>query len=188
MRRIIANVNVTVDGFMSGPTGDLDNIDWAMPNVEEATADVSRVFESADTILLGRVTYEGLAAYWPSQTGDFADLVNKTPKIVFSEGTLTDAPWGEWDNARVINRDAEAEMAKLKEEPGKDMISFASANLVQRFANAGLIDRYNLFVHPTIQGSGKRFFDHLEGRRDLELVEAKPYAAGAVFLVYDVIR
>jgi|Tabmets5t2r1_1033131.scaffolds.fasta_scaffold82673_2 dihydrofolate reductase len=52
-----------------------------MPNVEEATADVSRVFESAGTILLGRVTYEGLAAYWPTQTGDFADLVNKTPKI-----------------------------------------------------------------------------------------------------------
>jgi len=187
-RRIIASVNVTLDGFMSGPAGDLDNLDWVLPNLAEATADVGDLLDTVDTFLLGRITYQGFIQYWPTATGEFADKMNKTPKIVCSEGGggLAKAEWGEWGNARLVDREAEAEMARLKGQPGRDMVTFGSATLVQRFTNAGLIDQYRLVVHPVIQGSGKRLFDSIDAQCQLTLVSAKPYAGGAVLLTYDV--
>jgi dihydrofolate reductase len=186
MRKIVASVNTTLDGRFTGPEGDRDNLEWAMANVEEAAADVVEMFEGVDAILLGRVSYEGFAGYWPTQEGDVADLMNKTPKIVFSDGSIDEVAWGDWGNARLVSGDVEAEVAKLKQEDGNDMVIFASGELVRRFSDAGLIDRYALVVHPTLLGSGEHLFETLVGRRELRLVSVKPYAAGAVQLVYDV--
>jgi len=83
-----------------------------------------------------------------------------------------------------MNRNVEANVKRLKEQNGKDMIMFASSKLVQSFTNAGLIDEYRIVVHPVILGSGKRLFDNIKARRDLKLESAKPYKSGAVLLRY----
>ena len=184
MRKIIAGLHTTFDGIMSGPEGDEDNmVSWGMPGVIDSTPDFQNSFQEFDTILLGRVTYEGLSQFWPSQSGEFADLMNNTPKIVFST-TISKAEWGAFENISLINRNVEAEVKKLKEQDGKDMIVFASSKLVQSFTNAGLIDEYRIVVHPVILGSGKRLFDKIKARHDLQLESEKPYKSGAVLLRY----
>ena len=184
MRKIIAGLHTTFDGIMSGPEGDEDNmVSWGMPGVIDSTPDFQHSFQEFDTILLGRVTYEGLSQFWPSQSGDFADLMNNTPKIVFSR-TLSKVEWGAFENISLINKNVEAEVKKLKEQDGKDMIVFASSKVVQSFTDAGLIDEYRIVVHPVILGSGKRLFDDIKARRDLKLESAKPYPSGAILLRY----
>jgi dihydrofolate reductase len=186
MRKVIVSINTTADGYVSGPAGDEDNLEWATPNIDGATPDVQDLIDDVDTILLGRATYQGFAGYWPTQTGELADRLNTTPKIVFSRGGLTEVPWGDFGNARLIDRDVEAEVARLKEQPGKDMVTFGSPNLVQSFTAAGLVDQFRLIVHPVFLGSGIRLFGELDKARPLRLVEAKPYPAGAVSTIYDV--
>ena len=184
MRKIIAGTHITLDGILSGPSGDENNmISWAMPGVQDSTPDFQEFLSSSGTILLGRETYEGLARFWPTATGEFADLMNHTPKIVFST-TLSKAEWGAFDNISLINKDVEAEVKRLKEQDGKDMIMFASSKLVQSFTNAELIDEYRIVVHPVILGRGKRLFDNIKARHDIKLESARPYKSGAILLHY----
>jgi dihydrofolate reductase len=141
MRKIIVGVHMTLDGSMSGPEGGEDNIvGWGLPGITDSTPDFQRYFESIDRILFGRVTYEGLAQFWPTATGEFADYMNNIPKIVFSRGGLKEVAWGEFKNISLIKENVEEEVKKLKAQTGKDMIIFASSKLVQSFTNAGLID------------------------------------------------
>jgi dihydrofolate reductase len=95
--------------------------------------------------------------------------------------------WGAFNNISLINKDVEAEVKKLKGQKGKDMILFASANLIQNFTNDGLIDEYRIVVHPVILGSGKRLFDNIQARTDLKLERAKAYPSGALLLRYIVL-
>jgi dihydrofolate reductase len=187
MRKLIASVHTTVDGYMSGPTGDEDNPDWLYANVPEATADVQDFMRDVDLILLGRVTYEGFRQYWPTATGAWADTLNRTPKVVLSRGGagLKEVDWGSFDTIRLVDHDAEAEVRRLKAEPGKNIVLFASSQLVQAFTRSGLIDEYRIVVHPTILGSGRPLFDGSETRRELRLRSTKPYPRGAVSLVYE---
>jgi dihydrofolate reductase len=99
MRKIIVTVHTTLDGIMSGPAGDEDNIvSWAMPGIQDTIQIVQDAFDSIDIILLGRVTYEGLAQYWPTASGEFPDRMNLTPKIVISKkGGLDHVAWGEYN-------------------------------------------------------------------------------------------
>ena len=187
MRKIIVGVHMTLDGRMSGPEGDEDNIvSWGLPGITDSTADFQSYFEAIDTILLGRVTYQGLSQYWPTATGEFADYMNNITKIVFSRGGLDKVEWGAFENISLIHENVEAEVKRLKEQAGKDMIIFASSKLVQSFTNAGLIDEYRIVVHPVFLGSGKRLFDHIETRHDLKLKSVTPYQSGAVLLTYQV--
>ena len=184
MRKIVVTLHTTFDGVMSGPEGDEDNmVSWAMPGITDSISDFQNAFQEFDTILLGRVTYEGLSQFWPFQTGEFADLMNNTPKIVFSK-TLSEVKWGDFDNISLINKNVEAEVKKLKEQNGKDMISAASSKLVQSFTNAGLVDEYRIVVHPVILGSGKQLFDNIQARHDIKLESVKPYPSGAVLMRY----
>ena len=187
MRKVIVSVQASLDGFISGtgPEGDPKNLDWIMPGVAESTPYVQDLLGKAGTILMGRVTYWGLSQFWPDQTGDFADLMNKTPKIVFSKsGELKKAEWGKWNNITLIGKGAEEQVRKLKEQPGQDMVIVASSKLVQSFTNAGLIDDYRIFVHPVILGSGKRLFENIESRHGLKLVDTIKYAGGCELLHY----
>jgi len=187
MRRIIASVNTTLDGFMEGPNGEGD-LDWLMPFVEDGLADNSHMLKTeTDTILLGRVTYQGFTQYWPDQEGDFADLMNKPPKLVFaSPGALKEVTWGKYDNAQLIDQNVEERVRELKAKDGKDMVILASGGLVSSFLGLGLVDELRIGVVPVVLGAGKRFLRDITDRVLLELSSAKSYPKGAILLTYRV--
>ncbi len=183
MRKVIASTFVTLDGFIVGPNED---ISWVTDNFnEEMGKYASDLMNSMDTILLGRVTYEVMINFWPAATEDTApgaDKMNTTPKIVFSK-TLDKAEWGKWNNARVVKDNIAEEIAKLKQQPGKNMVIYGSANLVQGFTQLGLIDEYQLLVHPVVLGSGKRLFRD-GSHATLKLIETEAFSSGVVLLRY----
>jgi dihydrofolate reductase len=187
MRRIIASVSTTLDGFMEGPNGEGD-LGWLMPFVPDGLADNARLLgEETDAILLGRGTYHGFAGFWPTQEGDFADLMNLPPKYVFSSaGALSETPWGSYGNAHLIDRDVEARVRALKAEDGKDMAILASGGLVSSFLGLGLVDELRTVVCPVVLGAGKPYLRGVGRPVELELAEAKPYPNGAVSLTYRV--
>lgn len=187
MRRIIASVHTTLDGYMEGPGGEGD-LGWLMPFVPDGIPDNARLLgEETDAILLGRGTYQGFAGFWPAQEGEFADLMNLPPKYVFaSEGALREAPWGSYGNAHVIDRDVEARVRAMKAEDGKDMVILASGGLVSSFLGLGLVDELRIAVCPVVLGAGKRYLRGVDGLVQLELVESKPYPSGSVLLTHRV--
>ncbi len=124
---------------------------------------------------------------WPvntEETAPGADKMNHTPKIVFSR-TLDKAEWGKWNNARVVKEHAAEEIAKLKQLPGKNMVIYGSANLVQGFSRLGLIDEYQLLVHPLVMGGGKRLFTDTPQPLGLKLLRTEVYKNGVVVLFYE---
>ncbi len=185
MRKVIASVFVTVDGYMVGPNED---IGWVTNNFNEEMAKYAGdLMNSMDTILLGRVTYEIMTNFWPANTEETppgAEKMNTTPKIVFSR-TLEKAEWGKWSNARVVKDNAAEEITRLKRLPGKDMVIYGSANLVQGFTQFGLIDEYQLLVHPLVLGGGKRLFADMAHPVNLRLLKAEPFKNGVVVLHYE---
>src|SRR3712207_1285436 len=137
----------------------------------------------SDALLLGRVTYEHLAAYWPDQPGGtpMVDFLNGVPKYVVS-GTLEE-PLG-WNNSVLIKRNVAEEIAKLKLRPGKDITVLGSGELVRSLLRAGLLDELRLMVHPVILGGGRRLFEDRGEREALELVSSETFATGVVSLAY----
>lgn len=185
MRKVIASEFVAIDAFMVGPNEDMS---WVTDNfdVEGMGKDIGDLMSSVDTILLGRVTYEIMANFWPTATmkdDPGADQMNNTHKIVFSK-TLKNAPWGKWNNARVVKDNITEEIQKLKQQPGKDMVIYGSASIVQTFTSLGLIDEYWLWVHPVVLGSGKPLFKNTSDRTNLKLLESKTFSSGIVLLRY----
>lgn len=185
MREIITLVVTSLDGYMDGPSGDGD-LDWCLPFVDESLPDTEAMLGGEiDTILLGRVTYEGFSQYWPNQEGDFADLMNKPPKLVFaSPGALAEVPWGEPDNATLIDHDIEATLRELKAQDGKDMVILASGGLVSSLLGLGLVDELRLVVCPVALGTGKPYLRGLRQPIGLGLKDVKRYSNGAVLLTY----
>ena len=188
MRRIIASTFVTLDGFIVGPNEDMS---WVMNNFNQEMGDYAgNLMNSMDTILLGRVTYEGMVKFWPFQTeatAPGAEKMNTTPKIVFSK-SLQMAEWGSWNNARVLKDRVAEELSQMKQASGQDMVIYGSANLVQNLTRLGLIDEYQLLVHPIILGSGKPLYSrmaegHLSGIK-LTLSRTQIYQNGVVVLYY----
>ena len=160
MRKIIATEFVTVDGVMESPHL------WSSPfRSDEGGKFKHAELFAVDALLLGRVTYEEFAAAWPSQTDEkgYADRMNSMPKYVISS-TLQSAGWS---NTTIISSDVVAEVARLKEAPGQDILIFGSAELVDSLTDQGLIDEYRLMTFPVVLGSGKRAFK--EGRTKLTL-------------------
>jgi dihydrofolate reductase len=182
MRKVIASSFVTLDGMIAGANGELD---WFMGD-DAVQAELRALHNRVDTMLLGRVTYELFVQFWPTAPSDTpgVDHMNHTPKIVFSR-TLESAPWGKWENARVIHDHVAEEIAALKQQPGKDMVLYASANLVQSFANLGLIDEYQLLLHPLVFGSGKPLFAGIKPTLKLTLTRSIPLKNGVVILYYE---
>jgi len=179
MRKIIVSNLISVDGLFAGPNGELDWFVW-----NEETADyVKELFRSIDTLLFGRVTYDLMAGYWPDAADEdpvITDMMNSLPKVVFSR-TLDRVAW---HNSRLVRADIATEIARLKEQPGKDMVIFGSGSIVSTLSQLGLIDDYRLFVNPVILGSGKPHFTGLAKRINLELVEVRTFTTGVVLLHY----
>ena len=187
MGKIIASVSLTWDGILSGPSGDEENmISWAMPGVQETVMDNLAMFQKADALLMGRVTYEGFAGFWPTQQGDWADAMNKTKKYVAaSKGRLKEVQWGIYANTiELIDGDVEQRVKELKREIKGDMIIPASSKLVQSLLNAGLLDEFHTILHPVILGSGKRYFDDIESRHDLKVMYTRYYEQSGCMLFH----
>jgi dihydrofolate reductase len=158
MRRVGAWELVSLDGIMERP----ENWAFSYSNEEMGEASASGMARS-DTLLLGRVTYEHMADYWPHQPGGtpMVDYINSVPKHVLS--TTLEEPL-EWQNSTVIGGNAAVEIAKLKRRPGKDEL--------------------RLIVHPVMLGGGKRLFEDEEDRKALKLVDSHTFATGVVYLTY----
>ena len=170
---------VTLDGFFEGPKSwDIDWHDtiWG-EELEKYSVENSK---STDMLLFGRVTYEGMAGFWPSQKGDIAEFMNSIPKIVFSR-TLKKA---EWNNSRLVKDDAVEEVRKLKRQPGKNMFVFGSANLSSTLLDHGLFDEIDLALAPVILGRGSPLFKTSPDRLKMKLLEARPLKSGGVILRY----
>ena len=179
MRKVIMWNLVTLDGFFDGPKiWELDwhNTVWGEEMEQFSIAQLS----TADLLLFGRVTYQGMAEYWPSATGEIADIMNNIPKVVFSR-TLERA---DWNNTRLVKAQAEEEVAKLKQQPGKNILIFGSANLCSTLMQAGLIDEYRLCLVPVVLGGGNPLFKPSPVSMRMKLLEAKQLKTGGVVLFY----
>jgi dihydrofolate reductase len=179
VRRIIASEMVTVDGFFSGPNGELD---WFVQD-EELNRFATDLINAVDTILYGRATYQMMAGYWPHAGGDFAERTNQLPKLVFTS-TLDETPWGDWGNARPVNGELAEVIVKLKNEPGGDMVIYGSGSVVQALSRLGAIEEYRLVVNPVLLGAGRPLFQAPAGRRSLRLVESASWPSGCLALTY----
>ena len=176
MRRVIVSEFVTLDGVMEAPD------QWQFPfwHDDMGQYKFDELFVS-DALLLGRVTYQAFAAAWPSMTDEagFADRMNSLPKFVVST-TLEAAEW----NASLIKENVAEEVARLKQQPGQDILVFGSADLVHTLMQQGLVDEYRLMIHPVVVGSGKRLFRDGVDTTALRLVETKTFPSGVVVLTY----
>jgi dihydrofolate reductase len=184
MGRIVVTEFVSLDGVMEGPGGDNDFVRgaWSFEFDRGAEGDQFKTDETmnADALLLGRRTYEGFAAAWPSRGGEFADKFNSMPKYVVSS-TLKDP---EWTNTTVLDGDVREEVGRLREQEGGDIIVHGSAQLVQELVEADLVDELRLMVFPVVLGTGKRLFGDTTDSRRLRLAESNVVGDGVATMVY----
>ena len=179
MRKLVATELVSMDGVMGSPE------EWAFSysNDEMAEANASGM-AAADAMLLGRVTYEEFASYWPYQNSadqPFTDYLNDTPKYVVSR-TLQEPL--EWQNSTLIKENVAEEINRLKQQPGKDIGIVGSATLVRSLLADNLLDELRLMVHPVVLGGGKRLFEGESSRKTLELVDSETFGTGVLYLTY----
>ncbi|MEV4182037.1 dihydrofolate reductase family protein [Streptosporangium canum] len=178
MRKIAAGLFVSLDGVTESPEK------WHFTYFsDEMGAAVGEQMAAADTMLLGRRTYEEFAGYWPSQAGtgnQLADQMNDTPKLVVS--TTLDTV--EWQNSTLIKDNVVEELTKLKEQPGKDISITGSATLVRSLLRAGVLDELRLLVHPIVVGSGKRLFEDGGDQVPLKLIDSQTFSTGVLYLTY----
>ncbi len=184
MRKVVVSMFVSLDGVMEDPGGaeKSEHGGWTMPywNEEIAKFKYDELFASG-ALLLGRVTYQGFAAAWPSRTDEagFADRMNNLPKFVVSK-TLERVGW---NNSTLIKGNIAEEVARLKQQPGQDILIAGSGTLVRTLMQHDLIDQYQLLVYPVVLGSGKRLFENVR-KTPLKVVETKAFSSGVVLLSY----
>ena len=184
MGRIVVSQFISVDGVVEDPGGSeaWDRGGWAFKFDRGAAGDAFKLDEvmASEALLLGRVTYEGFAAAWPTREGDFADKFNTMPKYVAST-TLTDP---EWSNSTVLEGDVAEAVAGLKRDLEGIILVNGSVQLVETLMAHDLVDEYRLMVFPTVLGGGKRLFGGLGEPASLRLLEAKP-AGETLILIYE---
>jgi dihydrofolate reductase len=187
MRKLVLQEFVGLDGLAAGPDGSVDFVPASMTGDQQFGRDQLALMETVGAILLGRITYQMFADYWPNVTeGEdkvFAEKINATPKVVFSN-TLERAPWGSWKDARIVRGSATEEVKKLRAQAGKNMVVWGSISLAQSLIDAELVDEFRLVVCPVVLGSGRPLFGEKVGALDLELLGAKAEDGGAVSLRY----
>jgi dihydrofolate reductase len=187
MRSVILQEFVSLDGLAAGANDSVDFVPASTRGDQSFGREQLAFIDTLDTMLLGRVTYELFVNYWPGvKEGDdkpVADKLNSLTKIVFSN-TLDRAPWGKWDEARIVKTNATQEVAKLKRQPGKNLIVWGSISLAQALIDAELVDEYRLVVCPVVLGSGRPLFRDTGDELDLNLVETRRYDLGAVSMRY----
>ena len=184
MGRIVVTEFVSLDGVMEDPGGS-ENFKYGGWSFEISRGEegdkfkLDEAFES-DALLLGRVTYEGFAAAWPSRQGEFADKFNTMPKYVVSS-TLEEPGW---NNTTVLQGDVVEEVSKLKQAVDGDIVVHGSARLVQTLVEHDLVDELRLMVFPVVLGSGKRLFGDTSDKKPLGLADSKMVGDGVAILTY----
>jgi dihydrofolate reductase len=181
MRKVFLFMMVTLDGFFEGPDHE---IDWHNVDEEFNEFAIDQLNE-VDALLFGRVTYQGMASYWPTPFAIeddpiIADKMNTLPKFVFSK-TLDKV---EWSNSRLVTENITEEISQLKQEQGRDLAVFGSANLAAFLLQMGLIDELRIMVNPVVLGKGKPLFTGLHHKVELKLIKTRTFRSGNVLLYY----
>jgi dihydrofolate reductase len=184
MGRIVVTEFVSQDGVIEAPGGgeDFRHAGWTFEIDRGEEGHKFKLDETlaSDALLLGRVTYEGFAASWPSREGEFADKFNMMPKYVVST-TLADP---EWNNTTVLGGDVAEDVAKLKRNVDGDIVVHGSARLVQALLEHDLVDELRLMLFPVVLGTGKRLFGETSDKKAFQLVDSKVVGDGVVILTY----
>jgi len=185
MKKLKLQVQLSIDGYVARPNGELDWMTWGMS--DNILAYIMELHDSIDTILLGRKMTEGFIPYWNNVVMNPQDpsyalgkIMVDTPKVVFTK-TLTRS---EWDNTTLATGDITEEVNKLKRQGGKDIIVYGGAGFVSSLIKEGLIDEYHLFLNPAALGKGMPIFQELGGVRQFTLARTIPSDCGIVVLVY----
>jgi dihydrofolate reductase len=174
-RKLVLKMSLSLDGYVGTAEG---GVDWLFPSIDEELEEwLVDLLGQAGAHLMGRVTYQDMAAHWPGSEEAYAEPMNDIPKVVFSR-TLKQAGWPE---TTVLDGDLATEIGRLKDEPGDDLLAHGGAGFARALVAAGLIDEYRLIVHPVALGSGLSLFS---GAVDLKLVSSEPFPGGAVALTY----
>jgi dihydrofolate reductase len=175
MRKIVAGLAMSLDGVVGSPST------WMLFD-DEMNAVISEGLERCDAILLGRVTYLRFASLWPGLGSDvpLADFMNNTPKYIVSS-TLDRLDWA---NSTLLTGDLAGELARLREQPGKNIQIPGSPTLVRSLLRDGLLDELSLMIQPIVVGSGMRLFDELTYPVSLRLAESKALGTGVLAVTY----
>jgi dihydrofolate reductase len=184
MGKIALSQNLSLDGVMQSP-GSTDvpfkYRGWA---VDFNTGPDSELFQleqaqNAGTLLLGRITYEAMRAFWPTAEGEFADRLNELPKYVVSS-TLTDPTW----NATVLGDNWLEDVTRLRNELDGEILIYGSRRLAQALLSRGLVDELRLLVYPVVLGTGDRLFGETQDKIPMRLVESRPFEGGLLGMIY----
>jgi dihydrofolate reductase len=199
MRKIIVSIHSTFNGVVTGPANDPTNfMTWAQAGIEDSSEAFLQNFNTVDTIMLGRGTYEDLVTKWPS-VSDWQDvsevalrlgeIINTLPKVIVAgENKIDDLTWGDFEAPiQLTGSNIEEQIRALKEQDGGDIITFGSPMLVQTLTNANLIDEYRILVHPVIVEKGHHLFDNVLGRKNLRLKGTKTFEHGAILVQYELV-
>lgn len=187
MSKIVVFTNLTLDGVMQAPgrpdedrRGGFDYGGWAAPYATMEAAEESMANTGA--LLLGRRTFEDFYTVWPNQTDNpFTEVLNNTQKYVASTTLKEPLPW---INSTLLKGDATEAVARLKQEPGKDIVILGSGELVQSLMRRNLIDKYVLLIHPLVLGSGRHLFTDGGAFATLRLFDTKPTTTGVMIATY----
>ena len=175
MRKLIASFFMSLDGVVEAPQ------DWHFPYMDDQMMrTVSQSMSAADTILLGRATFEEWAAYWPNADSPMADYMNGTPKFVASSSLDSVG----WENSTLIKGDVARAVTELKQGAGKDISVTGSGTLVRSLLGAHLVDELRLMIHPVVVGRGKHLFEGGAEQREFELVSTETFETGVLNLTY----
>lgn len=186
MRAIVLQEFISLDGMAAGPGESVDFIPASTQGDAAFGREQVALMDTVDTLVLGRRTYEMFAGFWPNVTSgpekDFADRWNALHKVVFSK-TLRRAPWGSWGDAAIVRGDVGSEVAKLRQNPGKDILVSGSISVAQALLARGLVDVYRLVLCPTVLGEGRTLFPH-DASAVMTLQSTARLDRGGVSLVY----
>ncbi|MFC3747775.1 dihydrofolate reductase family protein [Paenibacillus sp. GCM10012306] len=178
MRKVVLKMNVSLDGYISTPSG---GVDWIFNSFDSGLEQyLVNLFWQADTHIMGRITYNMMSEHWQDSTEGYAAPMNEIPKVVFSR-TLKEASW---QNSRLVQGDLEEELAFLKRQPGKMILAHGGAGFAQSLMRLGLVDEYQLMIHPVVLGEGIPLFKDMHQAQPLKLLDTRVFDAGAVLHVY----
>lgn len=185
MRTLAVTENITIDGVIDLAGG------WFTPGDDNAgLAEVNEVLQrqagAADSLLLGRVSFEDMRGFWPEQSDDTTgntDYLNRVDKFVVSS-TMDDP---QWQNTTVLHGDLHAEVTRLKRRPGKDIVATGSITLVHELIMLGLVDEYRLFIYPVVVGQGRRLFENTTSISRVRLRELQRFSNGIILAIYRIV-
>lgn len=192
MRKLMMKMSFSVDGFVGDSNG---KNDWVFRSSDETSRawSVGQSWESG-LIIIGRKSFENMAPYWPTATGPFAAPMNEIPKAVFTKKGFAGIPpsagqssaAASWAEAQVFNGDLAEEISKLKSGTGKPILAIGGAGFMRNLIATGLIDEYQLVIHPVVLGQGLTIFKNVAKPLDLKLVDVKSFPGGIVVQTYHV--